>query len=132
MIRQAGGDVAHEPFEAQTRDRRDGVKRQSLRRAEAFELGPALFRAGELRLAARDNLRVGSQVFRIRGELAMDHAPLLYGVTPARRIEVNEMDEHARPLRMAQEAMPQSLAFGRSLDQSGQIGDDEGPMIIDP
>jgi hypothetical protein len=38
MIRQDGGDVAHEPLEAQTRDRRDGVKRQSLRRAEAFEL----------------------------------------------------------------------------------------------
>jgi hypothetical protein len=33
---------------------------------------------------------------------------------------------------MTKKAMPQSLAFGGAFDQSRQIGDDEGPMVVDP
>src|SRR6266511_3012822 len=111
MIRQDGGDVAHEAVQTQTGDRRDGVKGEPLPRAEAFQLETALFGAGQLRLAARDDLRMSRQFARVRGELTLDHAPVLDGVTAATRIEIDEMHENARALRMAQETVPESLAI---------------------
>src|SRR3546814_8707702 len=49
-----------------------------------------------------------------------------YGVFAAR---VDQMQQHATTLDMAQEAVADAGAFGRALDQAGDVGDDELPLV---
>jgi hypothetical protein len=55
-------------------------------------------------------------------ELAVDEAELPGRVAGSR---VDDVHEHASPLQVGQELVPEARAFGRPLDQAGHIGDHE-------
>ena len=44
---------------------------------------------------------------------------------------LDEVDQHARPLDVAQELVPQADAAVRPFDQPGQVGEDEDAFAAD-
>ncbi len=50
--------------------------------------------------------------------------------SPGARIE--QMDQEARPLEVAQEPIAEPRARVRPLDEAGDVGDDEAPLVRQP
>ena len=46
------------------------------------------------------------------------------------RRDVDDVQQQARALQMAQELVAESRAFGRAFDQPGNVGDDEAAVLV--
>ena len=62
-------------------------------------------------------------------QLVDDRVEVLDRIAARRAGDVDEMDEHLRPLDVAQELVAESVAFVRALDQPGHVGDDEAAIV---
>jgi hypothetical protein len=87
--------------------------------------------AGEIDLVDDDELLPRGQIRRIGLQLRVDDVEVVQRITPGRRVEVEQVQQHARPLGVAEELMTEALAFRRAGDEPGQIGDHEGAHVVD-
>ena len=106
-----------------------GSRRRRAMATTRFEAGR---RALEVDLVRGDELRARRQLGRVGPELRLDRPPVLHRVASGGGIEVEEVDEDARPLEMPEEAEPETLALRRARDQPGHVRDDEAPLRVEP
>ena len=92
------------------------------RALEPFELLRERLLVDGVDLRQADDLGLLLEALAIGRELAADGAVVGAGVGPGR---VDEMDERAAALDMAEEAVAEAVAFMRALDEAGNVGEDE-------
>ncbi len=83
----------------------------------------------DIELAERHDPRTGGEVFGVRGELVFEDvelAPVVIGLDIGR---VEEDDEDAGTLDVAEELVPEALPPGCTLDEAGDVGKDELAVI---
>ena len=78
-------------------------------------------------LGQRDDLRFVGEAGAVAVELAADDAPRIDRVV-ARAID--QVEQQPRAFDMAEEAVADPGAFGRALDQAGDVGDDELTALV--
>ena len=69
-----------------------------------------------------------ASVSRVALQLARDD----FGVVVGRlvRREIDEMDEHRAALDVAEELVAEAVTFVRAFDEAGDVGDDEGLVVV--
>ena len=87
----------------------------------------ALLVVEQVGLGQRDHLRFGVEPGAVAVELAADDPPAFDRI--ARRT-VDQVEQHPGALDVAQEAVADAGAFGRALDQAGDVGDDELAALV--
>ncbi len=92
------------------------------RALEPFELPGKRLLVDGVDLRQADDLGLLLEALAIGRELATDGAVVGAGVGPGR---IDEMDERAAALDMAEEAVAEAVAFMRALDEAGNVGEDE-------
>ena len=84
-------------------------------------------------LAPDDDAGAFEQLGLVAAELAQQDAQLVRRLVHGQRIEIDQDDEDAGPLDVAQKAIAQALASRRALDQSGDVGHHElGTVALSP
>ena len=83
-------------------------------------------------LGADDDARAFEQLGPVlRRARAAGSAPARAGDTPSSCGEVEHDAQHAGPLDVAEELVAQPLALAGTLDQAGDVGDDEVGVVVD-
>ena len=77
------------------------------------------------------HLRLVGQRRAVQLQFAADGAVVLQRVAAVGGQRLDQVDQHARPLDVAQELVAQADAAVRPLDQAGQVGQDEGALAAD-
>src|SRR5262245_31638477 len=111
---------------------RDSVKRQSAARAELLERATPIPRAGQVDLVGCYDFLPRRQFRRVRQQLVVDRVIVLHGIPGIVGIEVDQVDQNAGPLDVAQETVAQALAFRRARDQTRYVRNHEAPVLVDP
>ncbi len=93
------------------------VNTATIRGSSTLELGVGL----EVDLVQHDDLRPLVEPRAVGRQLGVDRAPLLVG----RLRRIDHVEEHARPLEMGEELVPEPDALARALDQPRHVGEDE-------
>ena len=119
---------AHQLGQALARHRRDGQHRPA---QLALQAARGLVAAGQLGLAHGHDLRLGRQAWRVQLQLAADGPVVLQRVAAVGGQRLDQVDQDAGPLDVAQELVAQADAAVGALDQAGQVGQDEGPLAAD-
>ena len=92
----------------------------------AAERRPCLGGGGQVDLVERDEHRLLEQRRVVRPELLADDVVVPLGV--ARRA-VDDVDEHPRPLDVAQERVAEAGAAAGALDEAGHVGDRRAAVV---
>ena len=79
----------------------------------------------QVTFAPDDQAGAVEQFGLVAAELPQQDAQLLLWAVLGVRIEVEQDDQHPGPLDVAEEAVAETLALGRALDQSGDVRHDE-------
>ena len=80
---------------------------------------------GDVGLGPDDQARTLEQLGPVATELVEQDPLLLLGRAPVDRREVEQEDEHPRPLDVAEELVAEAAALGRALDEAGDVGEHE-------
>ena len=86
---------------------------------------------GDVRRRADDDAGPLEQVGLVAAELVEQDPLLLRGRAALGRREVDEHDEHSRPLDVAQEPMPEPAALARALDEAGDVRDHHLEVVVE-
>jgi len=70
------------------------------------------------------------QIGRECGKLPVDHLEVIDRIAARLWVQVEHVQEEARPLRVAEELMPESSALGGARNQPGQVGNHERPVVV--
>ena len=92
----------------------------------------ALVLGNEVDLVQHEPARLLQQRRIVAAELR-DDGPCVadrIGVRIERR-DVDDMEQHARALQVAQELVAETCTVGRSFDEAGDVGDDEAAPVVD-
>ena len=73
--------------------------------------------------------RLVRQIFGEAGELAHHHFEIVHRIAAGGFRNIDQMRQQPRALDVPQELDAQAVARVRAFDQSGNIGDHEGPVI---
>src|SRR6267142_806749 len=103
---------------------RDGLA--AARGERLHEGGHVVASLGQVDLVQGDKLGPLTETVAVRVELAVDRGDVRERVL-ARRVD--DMDDEARPLDVAQELLAESRALARALDEAGDVSDDELPLV---
>ena len=107
--------------------RRDRDRLDTLLRARLAEGRPGLRRGRQVDLVEGDQHRLVEERRVVRPQLLADDVVVPLGV--ARRA-VDDVDEDARPLDVAQEGVTEPGAAARALDEPGNVGDRRAPLVL--
>ena len=89
----------------------------------------ALALGNEVDLVQHEPARLFGERGIVARELGDDRPRIADGIgLGVERRDVDDVQQHARALQVAQELMAESGAFGRALDEAGDVGDDEAPV----
>ena len=91
-------------------------------------LQASLVGAGHVHLGDDEQLGAIGQRLAVLGQLVADRPVVLDGVAAVHRHGLDEVDQQRRPLDVTQELVAQPVPGVGTLDQSGDIGHDEGPI----
>src|SRR5262249_24306888 len=130
--RQSSSHVLDHCRDADPGDGGDGVKRQSAACAELLERATPMLRARQADLICRGELLPPRQVRRVRQQLVVDRVIVRHGIAGIVGIEVDQVDQDAGPLDVAQETVAQSLPFRRTRDQTRYVRNHEAPALVEP
>ena len=97
-------------------------------RAQLFEQAFVLHDVG---LVRDDDLRAGGKVGGILRELCVDGVKVLDRVAALAARHVDDMNEQAAAVDMAQEVVTKARALGCALDDAGDVGHDERNALVD-
>ena len=111
--REEGAAELVDPFTGRARDAEDGDDARVLDRELRVRL--------EVDLVQDDDLRSFVEAGSVGGELGVDRPPLLVGRLRA----VDHVHERACTLEVGEELVAEADTLARSLDQPGDVGDDE-------
>ncbi len=75
--------------------------------------------------AAHNEARTLEQFGLVAAQFPQQNAKLVLGAMFGLGIEIEQDHQHPGSLNVAEETVPQALALGRTLDQSGDVGHDE-------
>ena len=92
----------------------------------------SLLGLGTLDLAGRQDQGLRGQDGREALQLSADGLEGLQRLHLATRGAVDQVQQHAAPFDMPQEPVADPRAVGRTLDQAGDVGDDELALVIAP
>ena len=127
--RQCRGGPAQQDLHPFARDRR---YRQRLVHATLFQcagqLGPGRPHVRQVHLVEHDNLRLVHELGVEQLQFLVDGLVIAQGIWAD---AVQQVNEHARALDVAQERMPQAYAGVGALDQPRDIGQDDLAVVYD-
>ncbi len=89
-------------------------------------------RLGQVGTRAHDDAGSIEQVGLVVAQLAEEDPLLLGGAVLGQRREVEEEHEHAGPLDVAEELVPEPAPLAGPLDEAGEVGDDELGLVVEP
>jgi hypothetical protein len=79
----------------------------------------------EVGLGEGEDARQAREPGVVELELALDDGPVVLGIGPVDRGEVQDVDEELRPLHVGQEVVPEARALRGALDDPRDVGEDE-------
>ena len=120
MIASSSGSM---PFVERRGDREDG---RAGRLFERFDDLGALLVVEQVGLGQRDHFRLVGEPGAVAVELAADDRQASTGSSLGRR----QVEQQPGALDVAEEAVADAGAFGRALDQAGNVGDDELAALV--
>src|SRR5450755_2563935 len=115
-------------------DRRDGEHRagRAISVDERSNALRALFGIDQIQLVQHQPPRLVVQRLVIALELLDDGARIRDRIAGAvERGDIDDMQQHARSLQMAEKLMTEPGAVGGAVDQTGDVGNDEAPVFVD-
>ena len=104
----------------------DGGDRQDLAAQLAGDPVAGLGGTGEVHLGHDHQLGPLGQRGAVLLELVADHPVVLHRVRAVDRDGLDQVDQEAGPLDVAEELVAQAVPRVRPFDQPGDVGDDEG------
>ena len=81
-------------------------------------------------LVGDDDLRAGGKLGGILRKLCVDRVKVRDGVAPLAAGNVDDVDEQAAAVDVAQEVVAEARALSRTLDDAGNVGHDEGNALV--
>ena len=88
-------------------------------------------RGGNVALVAQHDLRAVGQLSAEAGQLVVDLLKVRLGVAALAARDINDVQQQAAALDMAQKVMAQTDTLGRALDQARNIGTDKALLGAD-
>ena len=114
------------------RDRRDHETAGTAdRRTGMLPPGGGVGGRHQVGLGADHEPRPVEQLGPVAGQLVEQHPFLLGRRHAVERGEVDQQAQHAGPLDVAEELVPEPTALARPLDQPGDVGDDELVVVVE-
>lgn len=121
-----GPGVALEVFEALAGDGRDDVEGEILLLAEGLEFFEAGGVLGGIELGGDDDLGFFEELFAEAGEFVLDDVIGVDGAIFVELGEVDEVEQDAGALDVAEEGDAEAVAFAGTFDEARDVGHDEG------